>query len=86
MWSEESRAIGTRVDSDAGGERRRRENDVQSSTTTVGRKIRGGSEKPGNETARFLAQWAREVHQHVVTELEKGEPNVGVTCKKKRGA
>ena len=28
----------------------------------------GGSEKPGNETARSPAQWAKEVHQPVVND------------------
>ena len=54
------------MDSDAAWERRRRENDFQSGTTTVSWEIRG-SEIPGNETKQYPAQWAKEVHQPVVS-------------------
>ena len=52
-------AIGARVDSDAAWERRRRENDVQSSTTMVGRKTRGVPKNQGTRLQNLLYNWKK---------------------------
>ena len=68
MWSEESRgqqrgARGQQFKPEwtvTLAERRRRENDVENQHQNGGWEDQGGSEKPGNETARSPAHWMRQ--------------------------